>query len=132
PAPGESFPGRAVGGDVHGVAAEAPVGDLVQTVQVRAAAGEGAGAAQVRVHDLHGDARRIEVRSLASEPRVLEPVHRVGRLERGGGAVGDDLVALAEHDGFAVASCGVEVRGVQVAVGADVLAVIDHRAGARR
>src|SRR5699024_11909210 len=37
-----------------------------------------------------------------------------------------------EHDGFAVASCGVEVRGVQVAVGADVLAVIDHRAGARR
>ena len=79
--PGQSLPGRAVRRHVDGVAAEAPVGDLVQPVEVVVAAREGSGAAQVGVHDLHRDAGGIQRGAVAGDARVLEAVDGVARLE---------------------------------------------------
>ena len=70
----------------------------MQAVEVVVAAGEGAGPAQIGVHDLHGHTRRIHA-APGGRSRVLEAVNRVARLEDLAGPAGDDLVALHEQDG---------------------------------
>ena len=124
--PCQALPGRAVGRHVHGVAAEAPVGDLVEPVEVVVAAGEGAGAAQVGVHDLHRDARGIQRSAVAREARVLESVNGVARLEDLAVRSGDDLIALHEDHRRLARPLGVEMGGGEVSVEADVLAVVDR------
>lgn len=104
----------------------------MQPVEVAVTACEGAGAAQVGVHDAHRDARGVERGAVAADACVPEAVHGVAWLERLAPARGDGLVALDERDRVLAGTHGVQVSSRQIAVGADVFAVVDDGAGAGR
>ena len=63
---------------------------------------------------------------MAGDPRVLEPVDGVARLEDVAVRTGGDLVALHEDHRRFAGSLRVEMGGDEVAVSADVLAVVDR------
>src|SRR5206468_11480620 len=122
---------RAIGGDVDGVAAEAPVRDVVEPVEVLVTATKTTGSLEVRVDHLHPDGSGGDGHVVPGDPGILEAVDRVPRLEGGTiDAEGDDVVPLVQDDEPVTLAFRVQMRHVEVPVRIEMLAVLDHRPGA--
>ena len=133
PGPSGPLPGGAVGRDVAGVVAEAPLGDAVQRVDAVVGAGEGATAGEVGVHHDCGDVVRGEGPVVPIDANVLEPLGAVSWLEDlGRVATRGHLVDLERHRPFDLGRRGegdVVLRDITVLV--QPLAVGEGRRGAR-
>ena len=128
-----SLPGGAVGGDVAGVAPEAPDGGSVEPVHPVVAAREPPGAPHVGVHHDAGDRVGGEVGGMAVDADVLESVGGVPGLEATRQPVGDDRVDLPGRQRMRQErQCRTQVLHRHVAVLVEPLPVGERDLGACR
>ena len=123
---------RAVGRDVAHVRPQGPHHRLVEPADAVVAAGEPAEPAQVGVHDHAGDVIGAERAGLTLDPDVPEAMRGEARLEHVAVTRRDDLVDLAERQPLGEdRQVDVQVRGGQIPVGVEPLAVRQRHRAAR-